>query len=172
MRHFFLLALLGILLAGIPAVSATAAEAAPETEAKPKLELPRFGALRFAAVNLRTGPGTRYPMTWVYKRAGLPVEVIALFDTWYRIRDYEGTEGWVHKTQVKLQRRGMIIGTKPHDARAAPEATAPVTAHLMPLVQFNLVSCSKDWCLAKSDDFKGYLRKDAFFGAYPAEVFE
>ena len=172
MRNFFYLALIGILLAGIPTSAAIAAEPAPEAESKSKLELPRFGALRFAAVNLRAGPGTRYPMTWVYKRAGLPVEVIALFDTWYRIRDYEGTEGWVHKTQVKLQRRGMIIGTKPHDARAAPEATAPVTAHLMPLVQFNLVSCSKDWCLAKSDDFKGYLRKDAIFGAYPTEVFE
>lgn len=165
--------LLLVILLTLPLTAAAAgAEAAPETDAKPKLELPRFGALRFAAVNLRTGPGTRYPISWVYKRAGLPVEVIALFDTWYRIRDYEGSEGWVHKTQVKFQRRGMMLGAKPHDARAAPEATAPVTAHLMPLVQFNLVSCSKDWCLAKSDDFKGYLRKDTFFGAYPAEVFE
>lgn len=172
MKSFVRHALLSLLLAGTPLVPAQAAETTQDAEAKPKLELPRFGALRFAAVNLRTGPGTRYPISWVYKRAGLPVEVIALFDTWYRIRDYEGTEGWVHKTQVKFQRRGMIVGTKPHDARAAPEATAPVTAHLMPLVQFNLVSCSKDWCLAKSDDFKGYLRKDAFFGAYPAEVFE
>lgn len=143
-----------------------------DAEGKNKISLPRFGVLRFTAVNMRTGPGTRYPITWVYRRTNLPVEVISLFDTWYRIRDYEGTEGWVHKTQIKMQRRGMITGNKPHDIHASADANAAVTAHLMPNVLFNIQSCTKDWCLTRGDDFKGYLRKDEFFGAYANEVFE
>jgi len=43
------------------------------------LPLPRFVSLRAAEVNLRTGPGVRYPIDWVYHRRGLPVEVIDEF---------------------------------------------------------------------------------------------
>lgn len=171
MRHILFLMLLGLLLTGAPALYAASADSG-EAEGKSKLELPRFGALRFSATNMRTGPGQRYPISWIYKRTGLPVEVVALFDNWYRIRDHDGTEGWVHKTQVKMQRRGMVTGSKPHGLRNAADLKAPIVAQLMPNVLFNIMACQKDWCLVKGDDFKGYLRKDDFFGAYPAEVFE
>ena len=52
-----------------------------------KLKVPRFVSLRFGTVYLRTGPGRKYPIDWVYKRRGLPVEVIRDFDTWRRVRD-------------------------------------------------------------------------------------
>jgi len=71
-----------------------------------------------------------------------------------------------------MQRRGMVTGNKPHDIHASADAHAAVTAHLMPNVLFNIQSCTKDWCLIKGDDFKGYLRKDEFFGTYVNEVFE
>ena len=52
------------------------------------LPLPRFVSLRSAEVNMRAGPSVRYPVEWVYRRAGLPVEVIAEFDTWRKVRDW------------------------------------------------------------------------------------
>ena len=59
------------------------------------LPVPRFVTLRADEVNLRTGPGEQYPIEWIYVRAGLPVEIIAEFGNWRRIRDFEGIEGWV-----------------------------------------------------------------------------
>ena len=44
---------------------------------------------------MRKGPGTHYPIEWVYKKRGLPVEVTAEFGNWRKIRDFSGTEGWV-----------------------------------------------------------------------------
>ena len=51
--------------------------AGPAAARDDALPLPRFVSLKSAEVNLRTGPGTRYPIEWVYKRRALPVEIIA-----------------------------------------------------------------------------------------------
>ena len=40
------------------------------------LPVPRFVSLKSDRVNMRKGPGTDYPTAWVYRRAGLPLEVI------------------------------------------------------------------------------------------------
>ena len=45
------------------------------------LPLPRFVTLRATEVNLRTGPGVRYPIEWAFTRKGLPVEVFGEFET-------------------------------------------------------------------------------------------
>lgn len=50
--------------------------------------LPRFVSLRADEVNMRAGPGEQYPIEWVYQRSGLPLEVIAEFDHWRRVRDW------------------------------------------------------------------------------------
>ena len=55
-----------------------------------KLPVPRFVSLRTDQVNFRAGPGFQYPVTWVYQRDGLPVEIIAEFDVWRQLRAPDG----------------------------------------------------------------------------------
>ena len=74
------------------------------------LPLPRFVSLRAALVNLRTGPGVRYPIDWVYNRAGLPLEVVDEFETWRKVRDWEGSIGWIHQSMLSGERKVMIRG--------------------------------------------------------------
>jgi SH3-like domain-containing protein len=148
--------------------SATHAE---ENDLTSHLPLPRFAALRNGAVNMRTGPGTRYPIEWVYARRGLPVEVVAEYDIWRRVRDPEGVEGWVNKTELTGKRSAMVTG-KTHELRVDHSDNSNVIAHLEPGAMGQLVSCSQDWCKVKFDDFKGYLRKLDFWGAYPNEIFD
>ncbi|MDD3288306.1 MAG: SH3 domain-containing protein [Alphaproteobacteria bacterium] len=135
------------------------------------LPLPRFASLHTGEVNARTGPGTRYPIEWVFKRQGLPVEITAEYELWRRIRDSEGAEGWVHKTAVSGKRLAMVSG-KTRDMRKSDNAQAPVVAHLEVGALGQLLSCSKDWCRIKFDGIKGYLPKDEFWGAYKEEVFD
>ena len=54
--------------------------AAPTKGSHSGLPLPRFAALRSDEVYLRTGPGPRYPIDWVYKRRDLPLEIEREFD--------------------------------------------------------------------------------------------
>lgn len=147
------------------------AYAAEEIDNTSHLPLPRFAALRSGEVNMRTGPGTRYPIEWVYTRRGLPVEVIAEYDIWRRVRDPEGTEGWVNKTELTGKRSAIITGGT-HELRDRRDDKAAIVAHLEAGAVGQLVSCAQDWCKAKFDSVKGYLRKSDFWGAYPNETFD
>ena len=164
LRLFFLL----------PCLLATAALADDEESGgsggKDVIPLPRFASLRFSEVNMRTGPGTRYPIEWVYRRADLPVEIVASFDAWYRIHDRDGDEGWVHKSKVRLLRRGLVIDQL-HEVRVKPDNQAAIAAHVEPGVIFELRSCAVDWCEVRGPGYQGYLRKSDFYGAYPQEKF-
>ncbi len=75
------------------------------------LPIPRFVSLRTNPINLRAGPGVRYPVDWVYVRRYLPVEVIDEFDTWRQIRDPAGAEGWVHQSMLSGKRTAVVTGS-------------------------------------------------------------
>ena len=64
----------GLGLGAAPAAAQEAGDSAKSSESG--LPLPRFVSLGANEVNLRTGPDRRYPITWVYKRRGMPVEII------------------------------------------------------------------------------------------------
>jgi SH3-like domain-containing protein len=144
---------------------------AEEADSGPHAPLPRFATLRSDEVNMRTGPGTRYPIEWVYTRRGLPVEVIAEYDIWRRVRDPEGTEGWVHKTEL-TGKRAAVITTETRELRDDRDDAAPVNAHLETGAIGQIISCAPDWCKVKFDGIKGYLHKSEFWGAYPSETFD
>ena len=55
-----------------------------------------FSSLKSDKVNLRTGPGERFPIQWVYQEKHYPVEVLDYFDIWRQIRELDGTIGWVN----------------------------------------------------------------------------
>jgi SH3-like domain-containing protein len=150
---------------------AAPAFAADETDNTSHLPLPRFATLRSGEANMRTGPGTRYPIEWVYTRRGLPVEVVAEYDIWRRIRDPDGSEGWVNKTEL-TGKRGLIVTGQPRELRDDRNTQAAIVAHLETGAIGQLVSCAADWCKVKFEGVKGYMPKTDFWGAYPAEIFD
>src|SRR5438876_886029 len=91
--------------------------------AEKNLPVPRFVSLRSEQVNVRTGPGERYPIEWVFTRRDLPVEIVAEFENWRKIRDSEGSEGWVHQRML-AGRRSVLVRDKVRELhrRAQPEA--------------------------------------------------
>jgi len=135
------------------------------------LPIPRFASLRANEINLRTGPGTRYPIEWVLTHQGLPVEITAEYEMWRRVRDADGDEGWVHKNALTGKRAAIVTGTV-RELREDPDATTPIAAHLEAGAVGHLFSCGKDWCKLKFQGIKGYLRKGEFWGAYETEIFD
>jgi SH3-like domain-containing protein len=134
------------------------------------LPLPRFASLRGNEVNMRAGPGTRYPIDWVYTHP-VPVEITAEYDVWRRVRDPEGSEGWVHKTELSGKRMALVTGAA-RDLRGDDKDAAPVVAHLEVGAIGQILACARDWCRMKFEDTKGYMRKTEFWGAYPGEIFD
>jgi SH3-like domain-containing protein len=161
--------ILAAVLAVLFAMTVGAAQAA-EKSTEP---VPRFVTLRADTVNLRTGPGSRYPVEWVYRRKGLPVEIVAEFDQWRRIRDWQGTEGWVHQRMVTGTRNVVVQGAQRILRQTADTGGAPV-AKLDPGVIAHLLECRDAWCRieiqAGSGDVKGWLGRGEIWGVLPDEV--
>jgi SH3-like domain-containing protein len=137
------------------------------------LPLPRFVSLRSDEVNLRTGPGVRYPVDWIYTRRDLPVEVIAEFEAWRKIRDWQGAEGWVHQSMLSARRMVVVTGSQ-RLLRAEPDEKSPALAKLDANVVGRLFSCpkAKIYCRVDVDNIQGWLKRDEFWGVYSGEFIE
>ncbi|MDR3437541.1 SH3 domain-containing protein [Telmatospirillum sp.] len=137
------------------------------------LPLPRFVSLRSDEVNLRTGPGVRYPVDWIYSRRDLPVEVIAEFETWRKIRDWQGSEGWVHQSML-WPRRMVVVTGQQRRLRAEPDDKAVPLALVDPNVTGRLLSCprGKEYCRVEINNIQGWLKRDEFWGVYQSEYIE
>src|SRR6185437_12015887 len=73
------------------------------------LPIPRFVSLKSDKVNVRGGPNRDQEVRWVYTRAGMPVEITAEFENWRRIRDWEGSEGWVYHSLLSGKRTAVVV---------------------------------------------------------------
>lgn len=134
---------------------------------------PRYFSLRVAEVNLRTGPGTKYPIQWVFHRKGLPVEVTADYDVWRKVRDYQGTEGWVHERMLSPSRT-VVIRTDTRTIYQEPARDSAALARLEPGVIAKLLECRNAWCRVETpkQDIKGWLLRSEVWGVGPDEVVE
>jgi SH3-like domain-containing protein len=135
------------------------------------LPLPRYVSLRAKEVNLRTGPGVRYPVDWVYRRRQLPVEVIAEFGTWRKVRDGQGTEGWVHQSLLSSQRTFTVTGQTRTVRNRADSKSAPVARAEIGVIG-QLLQCpdGTGWCKVEVGGHVGWLRRVEFWGTYPRET--
>jgi SH3-like domain-containing protein len=133
------------------------------------LPLPRFASLKSDNVFARTGPSMDYPIRWVYKRAGLPVEIVQEFDVWRKIKDPDGGTAWVHKILLSGQRTAIITSKTPVTALSKPEGTQPV-ATLEPQVIARIEECDNKFCKMEVVPFKGWVEKKFLWGVYPSEI--
>jgi SH3-like domain-containing protein len=159
-----------------PAPAAPAAPVAPPEPAKGTstgLPLPRFASLKTDDVNLRSGPGLRYPIQWVYKRRDLPVEIEREFEVWRLVADSEGVKGWVHQATLVGRRTFVVVGAEQTIRSAARDDANPV-ARLKPGVIGRIRSCDANapWCQVQVGDYRGWLKREAFWGTYPTEAIQ
>lgn len=133
----------------------------------------RYVSLRAAEVNLRVGPGDQYPIAWVYRRPGLPLEVIAEFDVWRRVRDWQGEEGWIHANMLSTQRTVIIVdGAQP--LRQKPDGNSPAVARADNGVVARLLRCPKGsgWCRVEVDGLRGWTLRPHIWGVHQGEVYD
>ncbi len=136
-----------------------------------QLPLPRFASLKTDEVNLRSGPGLRYPIEWVYKRRDLPVEIQREFEVWRLVADQEGVKGWVHQATLVGRRTFVVVGAEQTMRSEANDSASPV-ARLKPGVIGRLRACEANaaWCQVQVGEYRGWLKRSAFWGSYPGEA--
>ncbi|HQT63238.1 MAG: hypothetical protein B7Z75_00735 [Acidocella sp. 20-57-95] len=143
----------------------------PAVGSASKLPIPRFVSLRTDDVNVRAGPGFQYPVTWVYHRDGLPVEIIGEFDVWRQLLLPDGGTGWVHLATVR-PRRGFIVTVEKASLHSGASAESGLVAVLDFGVSGVLLSCdaTSDWCKVAVGGESGFLNRADFWGVFPGEA--
>jgi len=131
--------------------------------------IPRFVSLNSDEVNVRSGPGVRYPIQWIYQRRNMPMQVIAEYDTWRKVRDWEGTEGWVHRAMLS-GRRGVIVIADEATLREGPNLASPAVARLINGIVGLIAECNGAWCRLETHGVEGWVPRDAVWGLFRDET--
>jgi SH3-like domain-containing protein len=168
-------ALAAIATIGVPAAQSGPAPvigAGVHEGSKSGLPVPRFVSLKSARVNVRVGPGEDYKIAWIFTRSALPVEVIQEYDTWRRIRDSDGTVGWVFQSLLSGKRTAVVAPWTSGDPRpvySSASSDASVVAYLQPGVMGQIDRCHASWCRISSTQYSGWIPQDQLWGTYQGE---
>ena len=139
------------------------------------LPVPRFVSLKPDKVNVRAGPKRDHDVSWQYQRAGLPVEITAESDNWRRIRDWEGSEGWVYHSMLSGRRTALVTAKSKDELvplHASSDASSAVVARLQAQVLGAVKECTGAWCRITGPGFDGWIAQEHLWGVYPHEHLE
>src|SRR3954452_23445212 len=127
--------------------SHSAKDSTPQTASG--LPVPRYVSLKSDHVNVRAGPTKDNDVAWVYTRSGLPVEITAEYENWRRVRDSEGSEGWVYHSLLSGRRTAVVTMKNKDDLVSIYESadqTSGITARLQAGVVAQVKKCTSSWC--------------------------
>ena len=130
---------------------------------------PYFASLRGEDVSLRSGPGVRYPVRWVYTRASIPLEVLTHHKDWRRVRDWDGESGWV-PARALVRSRFVVVTDSTRSLYQEPSADSNVVAKVQKGVFAALQRCQRTWCFVAIGEHSGWLRRHEFWGTHQNEV--
>ncbi|MBO6834799.1 MAG: SH3 domain-containing protein [Alphaproteobacteria bacterium] len=159
-----------LLSAGAPATAQSGGQGAGQGGGQGSGQpIPRMVSIKAAEANVRTGPGVDYPIRWVYRRLDMPVQVIAEFDKWRKIRDWEGDEGWVHFALLS-SRRTVIVTAPETTLRRLSDEASPAVARLAEGLVARVEYCEPVWCLVTVLGYDGWLKRSDVWGIEPGET--
>ncbi len=164
-----------------PRDNATASNGAGQSEAEDDgirlvgasgLPVPRFVSLKADRVNVRIGPSTKHQVMWVYSRKNLPVEVVAEFEHWRRVRDSDGTEGWVYHSMLQGRRTALIAPWRKGTRLTLLDSGSPdgrPKAVMEAGVLGRILECDGTWCRFSAAGYTGWIQQEFLWGVYPNE---
>ncbi len=136
------------------------------------LPIPRFVSLKPSDTPMREGPSKDHRIKWVFKREGMPVEIIAEFDNWRRVRDSDGDDGWVYHARLSGRRTAQInpkLKVEHVALHSRDSESSQIVARLQPGVIGSVEQCTGRWCRIVGEGFDGWAPQDRLWGVYPGE---
>ncbi|MCW0199984.1 SH3 domain-containing protein [Sphingopyxis sp.] len=131
--------------------------------AQSDVELPYWASISVDEARMRKGPSPDVPVLWEYRRKDLPVRVIARFETWRKIEDPDGTQGWMAARLLSRTRTAIVTGgIRP--MREEPNVSAAVAYRAEPGVVGRITDCKNGWCRIDVGGRKGWIETGHIWG--------
>lgn len=131
---------------------------------------PYWASITAGEARMRTGPGRQFPVAWEFRRAGLPVRVIATYPNWRKVRDPDGAEGWIQANLLSGERTALLRGSAIRTLRDAPSAAGKIIWRAEPGVIGRISECARGWCKIDIRGKIGFVETVHLWGTDPGEA--
>ena len=131
--------------------------------AQSDVELPYWASISVDEARMRKGPSPDVPVIWEYRRKDLPVKVVARFETWRKIEDPDGTQGWMAARLLSRTRTAIVTG-EIRPMREAAGLSAAVAYRAEPGVVGRITDCADGWCRFDVKGRSGWIQTDHIWG--------
>jgi SH3-like domain-containing protein len=162
---------LPILIACAAVLAASTAVATEFADGTTDLPRPRFVSIKRGKAMMRSGPGERFPITWEYRRPGLPMEILREYQIWRQVRDPAGEVGWMNKALLSGARTGMIRDGV-QTLYVAPDLGSRIAWRIAAGAVVTITLCEDMWCRVSREGKSGYILRNRLWGTYPREKIE
>jgi SH3-like domain-containing protein len=106
--------------------------------------------------NIRSGPGTKFDILWKVGKFH-PLNVLEKSGSWYRFRDFEGDEGWVHKSLISNLPSIITIKEKCH-VRSGPGTGSDILFSVENGIPFQVIKRKGNWIhIRHADGDQGWI---------------
>ena len=125
--------------------------------------LPYWASISVDEARMRKGPSPDVPVIWEYRRKDLPVKVVARHETWRKIEDPDGTQGWMAARLLSRTRTAIVTG----DVRPLHEAASSASAVVYraePGVVGKISDCANGWCMFDVRGRRGWIEAEHIWG--------
>jgi SH3-like domain-containing protein len=119
-------------------------------------------AVRNENVNMRSGPSLKSRVLWKLG-TGFPLKVLRQSGKWYKVRDFEGATGWIHRSVVNHSGH-MIVKKRKINIRSRPTTRSRVVAKANYGVVFKTLRKSKGWVKVRHGNVVGWIKKTLLWG--------
>ena len=121
-----------------------------------------FLSLKKNKVNVRYGPSFDFPVKYIYKKINFPIKQIDKKENFRRIIDIKNNSGWIHVSQLKKVNSVIVLEDKVLFKKSSlfSKPIAKIKKGRLLIIQ----NCENDWCKVKTEDFKGWVKKDNLWG--------
>ncbi len=126
-------------------------------------DVPYWASISVEEVNMRVGPGTKYPVEWVYRREGLPLKVVRLMQGWRLVQDPDGDQGWIVGIMLTRERTAIVTGKGVTPMLDEP-GKGDLRWNVEPGVIGKLGDCRENYCLLDVEGHVGWVAADRLWG--------
>ena len=130
------------------------------------LKVPRMASLKKSLTYVRTGPGKEFPIKSEINQKGYPVEIIAEFNNWRKVKTKGNLSGWIHTQLLSSFKTGLIVTNTLLKKR--PSNSSKDLAKLLPNLLIKIKKCKLKWCnieVIKNENFFGWVKKNTIWGS-------
>ncbi len=108
--------------------------------------------------NIRGGPGTKYDILWKIGKYH-PLNILKKSGSWYHFSDFEGDEGWIHRSLIQ-KIPAVITRNNKCNIRSGPGTGFKILFAVDKGIPFKILKRKGNWIrIEHSDGDKGWIHK-------------